>query len=80
MKTHERRAAWSTFLQLDSRKLHAQSHTAVVFVGVLFTQKMHCLLIYPYLAVDTYHELQDTLEHLAEAKVERYAGAQKVVG
>ena len=60
--------------------MHAQSHTAVVFVGVLFTQERHCLLIYPYLAVDTFHELQDTLEHPTDAKAKQIHGLEKVIG
>ncbi len=32
------------------------------------------------LAGDTFYELQDTLEHLADARVERFPGLEKVIG
>lgn len=53
---------------------------STVLAGILFTQGSHYLLTYTYFAIDTFYELQDTVEHLADTEAERYGGAQKVIG
>ena len=56
---YEQKATVCLFPQLDSENMQGQSNNTFTFAGVFLTSRRHCLLTYPYPAVDTCFGLQN---------------------